>query len=483
MKVRLLNAVAVATTLLGAQALAQQSESGLERALADLNNGYVAPGGGNVSANASTSLNISGDIRVRNTWFNPAGFILPNGAASDQKNIDARVNMNFAFDVMEGSTVMVTLNAAENWGTAGGLGNVATGEGAFPGSTNLTTGVVNQGYFTAYDLFGDGGEFKLGRSYYTLGSGRILATDDWNQTPDSYSGIWYHNSYEDVNFELLFINDVFSGAGLNGSVTPGGDVDLYGLTVDFTFDSIDFLGALTVNPYILRSSIQASPVNPLIGLPAKGGAKNWYGINVKGSAMEDALSYDVESVWVSSNATGAPGTGSFNAWALDIDLNLEQVLGEMPAEINPVLELGASGSNNFGVTINPAYHNVAGLYDVLGTAGAYGAGLAGGKVPGPPVAFVGAATGGGVWNGLADVYQGALRIEPVEDWFGRVALVHFKDNTAKTILPGNATEIDLSVTHTLTPAGVQMYVGWARVDFQGVSPNAYIIYGVLSLPF
>jgi hypothetical protein len=485
MKVRLLNAVAIATTVLGAQAFAQESERGLERALADLNNGYVVPAGGNVNATGSLGLNISGDMRVRNTWVNPAATLMPNGAASDEKNFDARMNLNLAFDVNEGASVMVTVNAAENWGTAGGLGNLATGEGtaAVPGSTNLTPGVINQAYYTAYDVFGDGGEFKLGRSYYTLGSGRILATDDWNQTPDSYSGIWYHNSWEDVNFELFMITDVFSGVGLNGSRTPTGDVDLYGLYVDFTTDAIDFLGELTIAPYFLRSSIQASPFNLAVaGLPITGGAKNWWGIEISGNAFDNILAYDVEAVFVNSNVAGAPTTSNFNAWAVDVNIDLEQLLGEMPAQINPVLELGAAFADNAGITINPAYHNTAGLADVLGTSGGYGPGAAGGPAL-FPLAFVGSATGGGVWNGLADTFQGALRIEPVEDWYGRLAIIHFDDNTFGTVLPGDATEIDLSVTHTLTPSGVNMYLGWARVDFNSLTPNAYVVYAVFSLPF
>ena len=185
---------------------------------------------------------------------------------------------------------------------------------------------------------------------------------------------------------------------------------------------------------------------------------------------------------MSLNLGGGSTTSNFNAWAVDVDIDLEQVLGEMPAQLNPVIELGAAFADNTGITVNPAYHNVAGLADVLGTSGAYGPGAAGGSIL-LPLPFVGAASGGGVWNGLADTWQGALRVEPVEDWFGRVAFVSFDDNTAGTILPGDATEIDVSVTHTLTPSGVNMYLGWARVDFNALTPNAYVIYAVFSLPF
>jgi hypothetical protein len=480
MKVRLLNLAALAAALMGAQGLAQEGQS-LERALSDLNNGYVAPAASNVTASGSLSLNISGDARVRNTWMNPANTLLPNGSASDEKNIDARIQLNMAFDVNEGASAFVQFVGSENWGTAGGLGNLATGEGTVvnPATGNLNTGVINQAYYTAYDLFGDGGEFKFGRSYFTLGSGRILATDDWNQTPSSYSGIWYHNSYDDVNFEIFMLSDIFSGVGLNGSRTPGGDVDLYGIAVDFTTDVVDFLGELTISPYVLRSSIQASPANAGVGLPVLGASKNWYGFQIAGAAMDEAVMYDIEAVWVDVDQPGAPSTSNFNAWAADVDVDLTEWFGDdIPAGINPVIELGISQADNAGITINPAYHGVAGMADVLGTSGVYGPGAIVGGVP-----FVGAASGGGVWNGLADTWQAGVRVEPVEDWFGRVSLVWFNDNTGKTVLPSDASEIDLSVTHTFSPSGVSMYLGWAKVDFNALSSDAYVIYALLSLPF
>ena len=59
MKLRMLT-LAVTAIALSAQGVAQQSNDGLERALADLNSGLVATQGAGV--------NISGDARVRNEW-------------------------------------------------------------------------------------------------------------------------------------------------------------------------------------------------------------------------------------------------------------------------------------------------------------------------------------------------------------------------------------------------------------------------------
>ena len=87
--------------------------------------------------------------------------------------------------------------------------------------------------------------------------GRILATDDWSQTPDSYSGLWYHNDIEGVNLELFWINDFFTGIGSNGSRNLTGDWDLYGIVLDYTTDAIEFFGDLTIMPYYLRHSEQA----------------------------------------------------------------------------------------------------------------------------------------------------------------------------------------------------------------------------------
>lgn len=491
MKVRLLTLVAAATATLGAQAPAQQDEpESLERALADLNKGSTAPATSNVSSSGSLGLNISGDIRVRNTWVNPPNAVLPNGAARDYKNIDARVRVNMAFDVNEWASAFVQFNAAENWGTTGGLGNIATGEGtaANPFSTNLNTGVINQAYFTAYDLFGDGGEFKLGRSYYTLGSGRILATDDWSQTPSSYSGIWYYRGWDEVNLEAFMITDVFSGAGLNGAVTPSGDVDLYGAYVDFTTDALgDFIGELTIAPYFLRSSVRSSPANPgvpppLGPLPPVGVSKNWFGAQISGTAAEDAVRYDLEAVWVDSSATGAPSAGNFNAWALDVDIDTDEWIDDdIPQFLQPVVEFGWANVDTMGVSLNPAYNNVAGQANLLGTTGIYSPGGAVNGVPG-----IGAATGGGVWNGLADTWQLGLRVpldEVQDDLTGSLRYVHLDDNTGGMILPGNASEYDVALAYTFEQSGMSAWLGYSAYKFSQLSKWGYTIYLTVGLPF
>lgn len=485
MKVRLLILVAVATTVLGAQAFAQE-EGGLERALADLNNGVVAPIASNVSADGSSGLNVSGNIRVRNTAINPANGArasrllsggLVNGFARDAKNIDARLHLNFAFDVNENASAFIQVNASENWGAAGGV-NFATGEGTgLPGTGgNLNVAAINQGYFTSADTVGDGGELLLGRRAFTLGSGRILATDDWNQVPDTYSGIWYTNSWDEFTFEAFMINDIFSGIGLSAGTGVGlpagtGDVDLFGLVVDFETDAVEFMGNLGVQPYIMRSAVQAS-VGP------GGTAKTWLGVEIDGTFMDEAIMWDVEGVWVNSGIVGAPGMSNFNAWAADIDVNLEQWLPDMPLGLSPVVEVGIAQADRPGITVNPAYHNTAGMADVLGSNGFY----APIGIPPGTALPLGFSTGGGVWNGLADTWQVAITLEPIEKWPIRGAFVNFDDNTAGTVLPGDASEIDLSVSHSFDNT-VDLFLGWANVDYNALSSDAYVVYLTLGLAF
>lgn len=437
MKVRLLNLAAAAAIATGAQGVAQEQGDSLARALADLNRGVVVPqaAASTVTANASTAANIGGDARVRNTWANPAG------GPNDIKNVDARVHLNVAFDVHPDASAFVQFNANENWGTFLGP-NVATGE-----PTNLNTGSVNQAWFTGRNIILDGEEWKFGRSAYQLGSGRILGTDDWNQLLATFSGVWYTNPLEGWNLNLFMITDVFNAGGLNGAFFPPGDRDLFGAQVDYKTDAIPFLETVSFRPYVLRLTQQGAPT----------GTTNWYGAEANGEIS--AFDWDVEGVWVASDANRAPEPSSFNAWAVDVDVELGEWVSELPGGIKPVLQLGAAQADSTGVAINPVYHDVAGIADVQARFGRPG-----------------------VWSGAADSWQGAISLEPQEGWVGKVAYIHFNDNDPTDAAALDANEIDVTVSHTFHNR-VSLWLGWARVDFNATDANAYIVYGTLSLPF
>jgi len=449
MKVRLLNWVALAAIAMGSSAFAQQDDA-LDRALADLNNGMVAPLAGNVTANGSTSLNISGEARVRNTWFNPARGV------GDHKNIDTRLHLNFAFDVTEQASAFIQFNAAENFGNPGFGPNVATLE-----PVTLNTGTVNQAYFTATDLVGDGGEFKVGRSFYTLGSGRILGTDDFDQIPSSYSGIWYTNPLEGWNLEVFMITDVFNAGGVNGAfagafpagvVRPGqGDADLYGLTFDYVTDAIPLVGTVNIQPYVLRYAVNGSAT----------GDTMWYGAQISGEVEDPGVTYNFEGVFVDSDRNKAPRNSDFNAWSGTVGVDLGNFTGNLPGNVSPILEGGFTQSDKRGITINPVYHDEAGIGDwIARTSGVQRA---------------------GVFSGFAGTQWVAIGLEPVEGWDAHTTFINFVDKTGTGMF--DATEVDVTLGHTFDAGhALSLGIGWVQPDL-GILSDQVVIFATMSLPF
>lgn len=450
MKVRLFHLAVLAAIATAGQAAAQEPGGDLERALADLNRGLVAPQGAanNVSANASSSLQFGGDIRVRNTWLNEIGAAATTSTPAvdgspDRKNVDARMRMHAAFDVNEHASAFVQLIASENWGNATGAGpNAATNE-----TSNLDTGSISQAWFSGKSIIFDEEEWTFGRRYYTLGSGRIIGTDDWDQNPSSYSGAWYSHPLYGWNLNLWMITDAFNLGGVNGRFGPVGDTDVFGAAVNYSTDAVEALGTINIKPYILRMTTQ----------DAATGTKNWFGGQVTGAIS--AVDYDVELVWVDSDRQRDPEISSYTGWAVDLGIRLGEWIQDVPGNIDPRIEVGAAAADKAGVALDPVYHNTAGIFDLQNRSGRPG-----------------------VWGGEADTYQGALALTPAAEWEARIAYIHFNDNDESNAFNTDAEEIDLSVSHTFHNE-MALWLGWALVDVSGSDPNAYVVYATLGLPF
>jgi len=205
MKVQTLVIAASAALILSAQGVAQ-SDTGLERALTELNAGLTAPAG-------SASMAISGDARIRNNMT----------VGKDKKALDARARLNFDFNVNEGVSVSLGATANSDWDGDGTSDNVT-------GDNN-----INRYTVSAANLLGDGGTFTAGTQYFTLGSGRILGSDDWDPNPTTSTGIWYDNA----GFSLFFLEDMTTL-----------DADTYGLTFDYSF-ALPGAGDISMRPYLL----------------------------------------------------------------------------------------------------------------------------------------------------------------------------------------------------------------------------------------
>lgn len=431
---RLLPLAAVAAIAMGAQGFAQQAQGDdLDRALADLNSPLTAPLPGTVDAPQSNSVSFSGYARARNTWLNPAGM------ASNQKAIDVRIVLNVGFEVTPNSRAFLSFNGAEGWGTINASAPTQMNQ---PGANNPTnaadTGSLEQAWFQADDLVGDGGTATIGRKFFTVGSGRIVGTDEWDQMPHAYSGIWYANGMDDWNLNLFMVQDIFFGMADGGF--GNGDIDLYGFSFDYHLKDLPALGDVNLTPYILRMSDR----NTLTAA----NYKNWYGAALDGNLPVAGMSYDAELVWARDNAMSTTDS----AWAVNLALDLEQMIGEMPESLSPTLELGMASAEN-SVVINPSYHNSAGLYDLLGR--------------------------GGVWGGAADTWQAHLGITPMEGWDGSIGYIHFDQNNNSGI---DGWELDVEVGTELS-GNVQAWLGWAMVDQNPNSSKDYVVYGQLGLPF
>ena len=436
MKLRLLNLAALSAVAFGAPAFAQQQDESLERALADLNSGVIAPQGGGVTAGSSDSLTFSGDARIRNNWINPSG------APSDRQNIDARARVNMAFNVTANSEAFVQLLGTEIFG------GPASPTGLRPQFFQLdyatADSTMSQAWFSATDVFGDGGTFKFGRSNYDFASSRILGTDNWDNFPQSYTGAWYTNPLEGWNLDAFMIADASAG-GANGLFTvDGDDSDLYGVTADWSTDEIDFLDNLEVRPYLMRFSDRVG-----------GFYINWYGAQVETEI--DIVDVELELVFADTNLVIPEDSNT--GYYLEAEVDLSDVL-EIEG-VDPAVEIGFAGASEsiatggFGITVSPEYHDTAGLADVHGFAG--------------------------VWSGFADTIWFGVDVVPAEDWEGEITYLIFDDNTMTGIFDAN--ELDAQVSHHIDSVGADVYAGWAWVDFDNLPADAYVIYLTIGLPF
>lgn len=406
MKMRLLNLVAIAAIAMGAQAAAQQDS--LERAIADLNAGVVAPMQGNVSAPGSTGLSISGDARLTNWWTDP------DGGVEDQIDLDARVRVNMAWDVNGAATAFVQMVGAETFGTNFGAAPRLTA-----GTRGGSTGHIHQAYFTANNLLGLGGDWKVGRSAFVVGSGRILGTDEWDQVGSTYTGTWFGHECGGANTNMFMVR-------LADSSVVGGDVDLYGMTFDYGLD-LPGLGSISMTPYILHGMNENAASTNMTTLGANFTGDLW------------VFDYNAEAAWQDSYAAGASYSDA-HAWAVDLGVNIEKWVSGLPGGLGSTLTVGSSRSDNFG-TVDPidhAYNGIADQYQI--------------------------------WAGTGETHFG-IGFEPVDGWKGGITYYEFEDD---------ASEWDFTLDHALG-AGVGLHLGIASLSDSAADGNSF--YMQLSLPF
>jgi len=193
MKLRILTLAAFTAIALSAQGVAQQSNDGLERALADLNSGLVA--------DSHAGVNISGDARVRNA-YNEGG---------SRKNLDTRFRMNFTANVNESVSAFIGTTYHRTWDDT---------------ANDDTAGNINQAYLNVNSLFGDGGSWTIGTKHNTVASGRVTGYDDWDAAgaDDTDTGIWYAHDAGGSNLQIGMIDDTGGSDQLTVELDWGLDI-------------------------------------------------------------------------------------------------------------------------------------------------------------------------------------------------------------------------------------------------------------------
>ena len=318
MKARLFTLAAVAATTLLSQGVAQSDS--LERALADLNSGLVAPSG-------NAGVTWGGDFRLRNNWAD-------DGTDTNNRDFDTRMRLTASFNITEDSSAFAGFNGTEHWGDVGS--NTAT--------------AIDRAYVTVNNLMGDGGSMKAGRDYYTFGSGRIIGSSDWSDNPSTHSGVWYNHDMGGLNMHFAMLNQNFGENGIGDGTNGVGSTDdmTYVLSMDYALDT-GALGTINMTPYIVREE----------GLDAN--TADWKGAALAGSLM--GFGYDAEY----SKYDDGNGGDSATAWAIATSIDLD-VLSSLPGITNGGVDISKSSADAGYDASGGTTHGVGGFGDVTGGA-------------------------------------------------------------------------------------------------------------------
>ena len=266
---------------------------------------------------SESKLHVTGDARIRNRFA-------AEGVAGDSGAISPRFRINLGYEINETTTAYIQWTGAETWSGAGeGYGDANFQPG---GDENAIT----QAYFSTEDLLGMGATWTMGRRYYGIGSGMVIGSDEFLQSPNTFSGAW-------VNADI-----------------GGQNVEIFGINVDSTFAryiglSTDFcLGdAGSISPWYLEGTGEGAAVN----------SDSWLGAEASGSVS----SIDWMLDWASKDSD----TGDVDALRASVSMDMADYTSGMIENIS----YGMTDSDGT-VSIEAADFNSAGI------AGAYGGAFA-----------------------------------------------------------------------------------------------------------
>ena len=403
---------------------AYAQEDSLERALAQYNSGLTAP-------MASAGVSVTGDARVRNVMASFDNIV----------DVDVRTRLNFDFNINDHAQAFIQFTGNSNWGSKLTLDPLTDTNSTFNGADNNNNGELSQVWVETVNALGDGGTARIGASYYTFGSGRLLGTDEWDGHPQGFEGVWYSNEHDGFALEGFYMSMVEGGVF-------GSDIDLIGLTVDYSYE-LSNSNELHISPYWLRQSGNMTPQSGnMTPVWSDASHDDWRGLGLNGLFL--GFDCDFEMAWYE-----AYGADSAMAWAFDTAFDLEILeevgLGSLVTIAFSDTEDGFEviTSSSTGRTINQR-HNAAGLSDTMT---------------------------GGLWgSGKASTMSLGFTFTPLDGYNGGISM---HDITMGGV---DYSEFDITLETTLG-GGLKAMGGLSMVDRDGSSELDETIYAVLSMDF
>ena len=190
-------------------------------------------------------------------------------------------------------------------------------------------------------MLGTGGDWQVGRSYMTVGSGRILGTDDWDMgatnAPSAFSGWSYANNFGGVDLGLSWTNnDLGAFAGSNDGWW----------TISASFD----MGSDMINGIDFASITQED------------GQNAWWEATTGGAVSM--------FTWGATLGNYDDGVNSFSASAFNVGMNASDWSGGFIGNVG----FEMTDSDGGFTTISAADHGSLGIADALNATGAWGGG-------------------------------------------------------------------------------------------------------------
>jgi hypothetical protein len=264
---------------------------------------------------SESKLHVTGDARIRNRFA--ADGIGESGA------ISPRFRINLGYEVNETTTAYIQWTGAETWS-----GSIAEGTVDANFGNGGDQNAITQAYFSTEDLLGMGATWTMGRRYYGIGSGMVIGSDEFLQSPNTFSGAWVNADIGGQSVEIFGINVDSTAARF------------IGLSTEFSLGDTN-----TISPWYLEGTGEGFFDN----------ADSWLGMEASGAYS----SFDWMLDWASKDSD----LGDVDALRAGISMDMGDYTNGMVESIS----YGMTDSDG-AVSIEAADFNSAGIAGFYGGA-------------------------------------------------------------------------------------------------------------------